>query len=274
VERLELVIIGSGAMGTAMGMGWKGKMIKIGTHLMELQIDISGRNRQKGEELAKKVGGRFIPISELDLTGKVVVLAVKPAGLEWVAQHITGTAQLVISVLAGRTLEQIGQIPALAHIRAMPNIGALYGSSITGIAGDRSGIPIASALFKLIGEVVEVENDQQIDMVTAITGSGPAYLALIREAIEDGGVYIGLTREVSQKLAEGLFKSFGKIQQKSCIIKEKVMSPAGTTAEGIFRLEREGVRGIIMDAIREGYQKAGKIQQIKQKASFRRDLKD
>jgi pyrroline-5-carboxylate reductase len=141
----------------------------------------------------------------------------------------------------------------------MPNIGAFYNCSFTAIAGDREAVQFGEELFREIGEVVVVNGDDEIDIATAITGSGPAYLAVIREAVEDCGVYLGLKREIASKLAEGLFKSFAGIEEKSCIIKEKVMSPNGTTAEGIFRLEREGIRGKIMEAIIDGYKKAKKI---------------
>jgi len=96
-------------------------------------------------------------------------------------------------------------------------------------------------------------------MATAIIGSGPAFLALIAEAISDGGVYIGLSREKSIKLTKMLFKSFSTLEEDFCTIKNKVMSPKGTTAEGINSLEEDGVRGKIIKSIIKTYEKSKKI---------------
>jgi pyrroline-5-carboxylate reductase len=96
-------------------------------------------------------------------------------------------------------------------------------------------------------------------MATAIIGSGPAFLAIIAEAISDGGVYIGLKREIAKKLTIGLFKSFSKIELDFSEIKDKVMSPKGTTAEGVLEIEDNKVRGSMIKVIKRTYEKSKKI---------------
>jgi pyrroline-5-carboxylate reductase len=96
-------------------------------------------------------------------------------------------------------------------------------------------------------------------MATAIIGSGPAFLALIAEAINDGGVYIGLKRDIAVKLTKGLFKSFSNIDLNFSEIKNKVMSPKGTTAEGILEMEDNKVRGAMFKVIKKTYEKSKKI---------------
>jgi len=245
----KITIIGYGAMAQAIGEGLKEKY----------QIEIVGRNPTKGEEVAKKVKGNFYPLEGFDITGKVVILAVKPYALREVAQKLKGTGDILISILAGKKLEDLKVIPACHYLRAMPNIGAFYNSSFTALAGDKRAMEVGVALFSQIGEVIELEGDNEIDIATSITGSGPAYLGILQEAIEDAGVYLGLKREIANKLARGLFASFGRINEKGGIIKEKVMSPNGTTAEGVFKLQKEGVPGKIMEAIIDGYKKAKRI---------------
>jgi pyrroline-5-carboxylate reductase len=245
----KVTIIGYGAMAEAIGRGLKGSY----------QLEIVGRDPTRGEKLAEKVGGSFYPLEKFDIGGKIVILAVKPYALREVAEKLRGTAEILISILAGKKLEDLKVIPACHYLRAMPNIGAFYSASFTAIAGDRKAVEVGLQLFSQIGEVLELEGDNEIDIATSITGSGPAYLGLLQEAVEDAGVYLGLKREIASKLARGLFASFGKIEEKGGIIKEKVMSPNGTTAEGVFKLQKEGVPGKFMEAIIDGYHKAKRI---------------
>jgi pyrroline-5-carboxylate reductase len=259
MKSLKVAVVGTGAMGGSMARCWSGKEVEIGRESYRIELEIVGRNREKGERLAEEVGGKFTLLSNFKMDGKVVVLAVKPYGLEEVARQVEGEGRLLISVMAGKKLEELAQIPAGLYLRAMPNLGALYGASLTGVVGSGRAKEIGVPLLQLIGEVVELESEDQLDIFTAIAGSGPAYLALVAEAMEDAGVYLGLTRERSAQIVKGLFKSFAVIKERSCIIKEKVMSPKGTTAEGILKLESGGVRGKIMEAVIDGYKKAKRI---------------
>jgi pyrroline-5-carboxylate reductase len=174
--------------------------------------------------------------------------------------RLKGEAEVLISILAGKPIFEIEKrIKSKYYLRAMPNVAAKFQASITALTGDEEVRKTGEEILSKIGEVVWVQNDDEIDMATAIIGSGPAFLAIIAEAISDGGVYCGLKREVSEKLTKGLFKSFAALNEDFASIKNSVMSPKGTTAEGIFTLESEGVRGKIMKGIIKTYEKSKKI---------------
>ncbi|WP_456480221.1 pyrroline-5-carboxylate reductase [Nautilia sp.] len=242
-------IIGYGAMAGAIAEGLKG----------ETEFAVVGRNTEKLEKFAKKYGCDGYKLENFDIEGKNILLTVKPYALEEVASKLKGEAKTLISILAGKSLKELKKIKAKAYIRAMPNVAAKYKASVTALTGDEEAKKLAVEIFSKIGQTVWMESDDEIDMATALIGSGPAYLALIAEAFSDGGVYIGLKRETAVKLTRGLFKSFAAMEEGFSSIKDSVMSPKGTTAEGIYSLEEDGVRGEIIKAVRRTYDKSKKI---------------
>jgi len=251
---MKISVIGYGEMAKAILEG-----MKNGEWRME-DVEIVGRNEEKMRKLASEFECKYALIDGYDISEKVVILAVKPYALQEVSMRIKGEAEVLISILAGKSLVELQKyIKAKAYIRAMPNIAAKYQASTTAITGDESVKEMATGILSKIGDVIWVNNDDEIDMATAIIGSGPAFLAIIAEAISDGGVYIGLKREVSEKLTRGLFKSFSALNENFAEIKNKVMSPKGTTAEGIFTLESEGVRGKMIKGVISTYEKSKKI---------------
>jgi len=251
---MKISVIGYGEMAKAILEG-----MKNGEWRME-DVEIVGRNEEKMRKLASELGCKYVLIDGYDISGKVVILATKPYVLQEVSMRIKGEAEVLISILAGKSLVELEKyIKAKAYIRAMPNIAAKYQASTTAITGDESAREIATQILSKIGDVIWLNNDDEIDMATAIIGSGPAFLAIIAEAISDGGVYIGLKREISEKLTRGLFKSFSALNENFAEIKNKVMSPKGTTAEGIFTLENEGVRGEMIKGVVSTYEKSKKI---------------
>ena len=251
---MRVSIIGYGEMAKAILYGMKNRNWK-----ME-DVEIVGRDENKLKKLANEIGCKYSLIDGYDITHKVVILAVKPYALQEVSMRIKGEAEILISILAGKSLIELQKyIKAKSYIRAMLNIAAKYGASTTAITGDVDAKEIAIEILSKIGEVIWLENDDEIDMATAIIGSGPAFLAIIAEAISDGGVYIGLKRDIANKLTKGLFRSFSAINEDFSNIKNKVMSPKGTTAEGIYKLEKEGIRGKMIKGIIATYEKSKKI---------------
>ena len=251
---MKISIIGYGAMAKAILNG-----MKNGKRKME-NVEIVGRNEEKMKKLSFELGCQYSLIDGYDITDKIVILAVKPYALQEVSMRIKGEADILISILAGKSLSEIEKyIKAKSYIRAMPNIAAKYQASITAITGDKNAKEKAFEILCKIGDVIWVNNDDEIDMATAIIGSGPAFLAIIAEALSDGGVYIGLKRETSEQLSRGLFKSFASLKENFADIKNSVMSPKGTTAEGIKTFESNGLRGIIMKGIIDSYEKSKKL---------------
>ncbi len=251
---MKISIVGYGAMAKAILNG-----MKNGKWKME-NVEIVGRNEEKMKKLSNELGCKYSLIDGYDITDKIVILAVKPYALQEVSMRIKGEADILISILAGKSLSELEKyIKAKSYIRAMPNIAAKYQASITAITGDKNAKEKAFEILSKIGDIIWVNNDDEIDMATAIIGSGPAFLAIIAEALSDGGVYIGLKRETSDQLSRGLFKSFASLKENFADIKNSVMSPKGTTAEGIKTFENKGLRGIIMKGIIDTYEKSKKL---------------
>lgn len=203
---------------------------------------------------------RLIPRDPVDIEGKTVVLAIKPQSLP--SLQTVGRAKAVLSILAGTPLSVIREaIPADAYVRAMPNMGALMRRSMTTLTGDHAFHHEAMELMGSIGRTLWVHSEKEIDVATALAGSGPAYLALVAEALADGAVREGLGRHEAQKLVQGLFDGVAAALEKEhpAILKDKVMSPGGTTAAGYAALEERGVRFAFIEAICAAYKRAKEL---------------
>jgi pyrroline-5-carboxylate reductase len=197
----------------------------------------------------------------------VVVLAVKPKDVEGVLSEI-GPAltegHLVVSIAAGVTTSTLekGAGPALV-VRAMPNLAAQVGEGITAICpGSRAGeaqLEVAGRILEGVGPVVVVE-EQYIDAVTAVSGSGPAYFALFAEAMIDAGVTIGLSRPVSARLVAQTLRGTAMLVTEGGMqpveVREAVTSPGGTTAAAVRELERAGVRAAVLNAVQAALDRA------------------
>jgi pyrroline-5-carboxylate reductase len=151
----------------------------------------------------------------------------------------------------------------------MPNQPAVVGKGVTALYSD-SPLPAESkdrivSLFRAVGEVLWVEKESDLHIVTALSGSGPAYVALFAEALEDAGVLLGLSREVARTLS--LSTLLGSAEQmiqeglSPASLKERVMSPGGTTARGLFALEKKGIRGAVIAAVRSAWERSWEIEE-------------
>ena len=143
----------------------------------------------------------------------------------------------------------------------MPNLGASYLKSMTTITGDEDLKEQAIDIFNKIGRSLWLNSENELDIATGVAGSGPAYLALVAEALADGAVQQGLKRADAQELVAGLFDGFGALisHDNPANIKDGVMSPGGTTAAGYAALEHGGVRSAMMKAIEDAYAKAKEL---------------
>jgi pyrroline-5-carboxylate reductase len=150
------------------------------------------------------------------------------------------------------------QIKAKHYIRTMPNVAASKQKSMTTITGDKEAQNEAIEIFSSIGRTLWVNTENQLDIATALAGSGPAFLALVAEALADGAVKAGLERSYSVELVRGLFEGVSSLLEDNhpAIIKDSVMSPGGTTAQGIAKLEEGAVRDAFIKAIEAAYLKA------------------
>ena len=251
---MKIAIIGYGAMAKAILAGMRNGKFKMEN------VEVVGRDESKLRKIKKEFNVKTALIDGYDISGKIILLAIKPYAIQEVSMRIKGEAEVLISILAGKSLIELQKyIKSKSYIRAMPNIAAKYQASTTAVTGDEEAREIATKILSSIGDVVWLNSDDEIDMATAIIGSGPAFLAIIAEAISDAGVYTGLKRDTAIKLTQGLFKSFSALKEDFSEIKNLVMSPKGTTAEGIKTLEEEGIRGKIIKGIINTYEKSKKI---------------
>ena len=208
---------------------------------------------------------------------EILLLAIKPQMFDVVAKELAeddGGRRLageplpvVVSILAGVSISQLelafGGQPV---IRAMPNTPATVGSGITAIASGKavtqSHIEQARAIFQAVGEVVEVP-ESLMDAVTGLSGSGPAYVAIMIEALADGGVAAGLPRAIASKLALSTVLGTAQLLHKSEMhpaqLKDQVTSPGGTTIAGITQLERAGFRSALIEAVQAASQRSQQL---------------
>lgn len=246
-----LTFIGNGNMAKAIIKGLLGKY----------NIEVYGRNLKTLQKLKEEINEiEVLPLEEVnDMSGKNIILCVKPNSLDDLSPKLSGLADSLYSVLAGTKLETLKKkIKAKSYIRTMPNVAASYQKSMTTITGDESLKEDALEIFGNIGETLWLKSEKEIDIATAVAGSGPAFLALIAEALSDGGVNAGLARADANTLVQGLFAGFAPMiaNAKPSEIKDSVMSPGGTTAAGYASMEKNGVRNGMIEAIKSAYEKA------------------
>jgi len=247
---VKIAIIGPGKMALALAKGLE----------KECELTIVGRDGEKllhfAEQLSKHV--KIALLDKYDIDGQTVLLCVKPYALKDISLSLKGKAETIYSVLAGTNIENLKKaIKAKQYIRAMPNLSAEFFSSMTTLTGDQAKKDEAEQLFSSIGQTLWVESEKELDIATAIAGSGPAFLAMVAEALADGGVKEGLKRSDAIKLVEGLFLGFSPLLKNNhpALIKDAVMSPNGTTAAGYGALEEKGVRDAFIKAIQKAYGK-------------------
>ena len=192
----------------------------------------------------------------------ILILAIKPqmaASVLTALEPLINETNLVISIMAGITTNFIEEAlqPGVRVIRAMPNTPALIQAGATAICHGRKASPTdmdkAGEIFLLCGTVVPLPSEKLMDAVTALSGSGPAYVFAFVEALSDAGVKNGLPRDVASTLAVqtvlGSIRMIAETGEHPAILKEKVTSPGGTTIAGLHTLERGGFHGLVMDAV-------------------------
>jgi len=246
-----ITFIGNGNMGLSIAQGLKNKY----------NIEVVGRDMSKLDLFEQTLGVKIDKylLDDFDVANKTLLLCVKPANVEEVGKKLKGKAKVLISVLAGTSVEKLKKhFKPQAVVRAMPNLAASVGASMTTLTGDEKFKKEAESLLGAAGTTLWLHSEKEIDIATALAGSGPAYLALIAEALADGAVKQGLKREDAMTVMRGLFSGFGTLIQEvhPALLKDGVMSPGGTTAAGYAALEEGNVRASCMDAIEEAHKRA------------------
>jgi pyrroline-5-carboxylate reductase len=250
----KITFIGNGNMALSIAQGLKRKY----------HIEVVGRDMDRVDAFERELGVNIEKylIKDFDISNRTILLCVKPANVEEVGEQLKGEAELTLSILAGTPISKLKQyFKTKTIIRAMPNLAASVERSMTTLTGDSTFKEEAQEILGAIGETLWLESEKELDIATALAGSGPAYLALIAEALADGAVKQGLKREYAMATMRGLFEGFGKLIQEMhpALLKDSVMSPGGTTASGYSALEERGVRSACIDAIERAYNRAKEL---------------
>lgn len=247
---MTLSIVGYGKMAFALAKGL----------MHQYELEIIGRNKEKLQDFVKELNSpklvKTYTFENFNAENKTILFCVKPYALEKVAPAFKQEAACIYSILAGTTIKSLQtHLHAKAFVRCMPNLGAEFLDSTTTLTGEVSKKDEALAIFEQIGDAIWLESEKELDIATAIAGSGPAYLALIAEALADGGVNCGLKRTDAIAITNSLFASMPKVLKNyhSAILKDNVMSPNGTTARGYEALEEGNVRNSFIKAVKAAF---------------------
>ena len=214
------------------------------------------RDVSKVDRVKEEFSSEVYSLENFDITNKNILLAVKPYALKSVGEQLRGKAESLYSVLAGTTIESLrANISAKNVVRVMPNVAAKFQASTSVMTGDVAKKEEANAIFSAIGDVFWVDSEKEVDIATAIAGSGPALLTLVAEAMMDGLVKEGMKRSDAIGVTNSLFKGFAPLiaSNHPALIKDSVMSPAGTTAAAYGALEEGAVRGAFIKAVGEAF---------------------
>lgn len=267
LQSQHIGFVGAGNMAEALIRG-----LVRGGHIDATQVHASA---PRPERRAALQSGYGIVVSasnrEVARATSVVVLAVKPQIMDKVLREIRDDVKpgtLVISVAAGVDTETIEAAfgEGVRVVRAMPNTPALVGAGATAISGGREAseadLATARAIFEAVGIVVTLD-EYHLDAVTGLSGSGPAYIFLILEAMADAGVKVGLSRRDAQRLAAqtvmGSAKLLLETDEHPGRLKDMVTSPGGTAIAGLHTLEQGGLRTTLINAVETATKRAREL---------------
>ena len=266
---MKLAFIGGGTMAEAIFQGVLAAKL-AGPGDIWVGERLAGRREYLSQQYGVHVGSdNEEALRDADL----VLLAVKPQDLAAVFGQLKGrlgAEQSALSIVAGVKVSTLSA--GLGHgaiIRVMPNTPAQIGCgmSLWACSGEvqTPARDMTRSILETVGQEIYVDDEKYLDMATALSASGPAYVFLVIEALIDAGVYVGLPRDMSRTLAlqtiYGSTKLVMETGKHPGVLKDMVVSPGGTTAEGLQALERAGVPGAFVEAVNAAYQKSIKLGQ-------------
>jgi pyrroline-5-carboxylate reductase len=263
---LAIGFLGAGQMARALAKGW------IAAGLLDVSKSLASDPFPAARDTFASTGISAVESNiQVVSSTEILILAVKPqtigALLSEIRPHLNGK-QLVLSIAAGITLktlaEELGSETRL--VRVMPNTPCLLGVSASGFAlspaATAEDASLVSTLFGAVGKAFALP-EPLLDAVTGLSGSGPAFVYVMIEALADGGVRVGLPRDVALTLAAQTMLGSAKMVLESGLhpgaLKDAVASPGGTTIAGLHALERGGVRAALMDAVEAATKRAEEL---------------
>ncbi|MCY4636314.1 MAG: pyrroline-5-carboxylate reductase [Acidobacteria bacterium] len=274
---LNVAFVGAGAMASAM----------IGGLLARHDVQAGGIvASDRHQERLDAVGGQFGVRTTLDnreaaLNAQVIVLSVKPQVLPGVLAELRGAgaidaAALVVSIVAGATIASIST--GLGHraiVRSMPNTPAQVGEGMTVWTATPEVSEVqreqAGAIVAALGRQLFVEEEKFLDMATAISGSGPAYVFLMMEALIDAAVHLGFSRDAAREMVVQTIRGSAIYAEQQPVhpaeLRNRVTSPGGTSADALYQLEKGGFRTVMSDAVLAAYERSVALGEMSTKAA-------
>jgi pyrroline-5-carboxylate reductase len=263
-ENKTVAFIGSGVMAEAMIGGLLGKSL-----LTADQIVASDVREERAQELTARYGIRAgIDNAAAAESADILVVSVKPQVFPQVARTVrghAGGASLILSILAGVKIRTIADgLLNPSVVRAMPNTPAQIGQGIT-VWTATPEVPEpqreqARVLLRALGEEIFMEDEKFLDMATALSGTGPAYVFLFMEAMIDAGVHMGFSRRDAEKLVMQTMRGSVEFASQTGLhpaeLRNQVTSPGGTSAEAIYHLEKGNLRTVLARAVWAAYQRS------------------
>ncbi len=265
----KIVFVGPGAMAEAMIYGLTHHGVAKAEDLLA-----AGPEKERLDELKERYGIQgYLQNAQAVSQGDVVVLSVKPQRLGRVLEGLQGKIKegaLVLSIVAGASIETIST--GLDHqliVRSMPNTPAQIGEGITvwtasaGVSQEQ--LEMTRQILGALGEQIFLEEEHYLDMATALSGSGPAYVFLFMEAMVDAGVHLGFPRRIAEQLvAQTVRGSVDYYQRREdpvhlARLRNEVTSPGGTSAAALYYLEKAGFRTAISRAIWAAYERSQEL---------------
>jgi pyrroline-5-carboxylate reductase len=266
----KIAIIGLGKIGGALASS----LVRNRIVSKENLLGTTG-HRDSALEAAKRYGIKAITDNVRAIAdAQIVILAVKPQTMKKVLTEIKDAVredQLVITLAAARTTRFIEEMlqRAIPVVRAMPNTPCLVNAGMTVLCPGRYAteehVGVAREIFAAVGLVAVIDNEDLMDAVTALSGSGPAYAYIMIEALAEGGVKVGLPRSLSTMLAAqsllGAAKMVLEIGEHPAKLKDEVTTPAGVTIDGIMALEDGGIRVTLIKTVDRATEKSKDLSQ-------------
>jgi pyrroline-5-carboxylate reductase len=253
----SILIVGIGNMGSALVRGIARSPVR---ERMSVRL-VEQHEERVSDALASFPGATIAQLGDDVIRDDAIVLCVKPQDLDVVATKLAGRIApetLVISILAGITIEEIAETLAFkgAVVRAMSNIPAMVGCAATAMAANGQCTPrhkqLAESVFRAVGDAHWIR-EGLLDAVTGLSGSGPAYVYMVIEALTDGGVKMGIPRELAASLATQTVLGSAKLVQATghhpALLRDQVTTPGGTTICAIHELEAHGLRAMLISAV-------------------------
>ena len=260
-----MAILGAGAMGSVLAGG----LLRAGWRPEDMVL--ADRREERRREVEEETGITTVLDAAEAASGRsLVVIAVKPADVPSLLEQIAGVIgadQLVLTLAAGvpttRFEQALGDVPV---VRAMPNTPALIDQGVTALCAGRfaqdGALDLAERVFSAVGETVRLD-EHLLDAVTAVSGTGPAYVFLLAEALTEAAIREGLPRHAAELLVQQTIRGSGMllaaVDQGPEQLRAQVTSPGGTTAAAMHVLEERGFRALMEDAVRAAAQRSREL---------------